>query len=110
VTRSSATGSPSLTPPPFFENGLRPSSAFRALKEFESSGIRSVTACGSSTAVCSPGSSVCGFRLATAFCAATRPSAAASIALQSRTPPLAHPLPVPSGVRTVSEKSASVVR
>ena len=63
-------------PPPGFENALRPSSALRALSAPPSSGIRSVTACGSSTAVYIPGSIACGLRLATAFCAATRPSAA----------------------------------
>ena len=57
-----------------------------------------------------PGSIACGLRLATAFCAATRPIAAGSTALQSRAPPRAQPLPVPSGVRAVTEKSASVVR
>ncbi len=39
-----------------------------------------------------------------------RPIAAASIAPQSREPVLAQPLPVPSGVRAVTERSASVVR
>ena len=65
--------------------------------------MMSVTACGSSTTVYSPGSIACGLRLATAFCAAMRPIDAASIALQSRAPALAQPLPVPSGVRTVTE-------
>jgi hypothetical protein len=51
-----------------------------------------------------------GLRLATAFCAATRPTAAASTVPQSREPALAHPLPVPSGVRAVTEKFTSVVR
>ena len=50
---------------------------------------------------------VWGLRLATAFCAAMRPIAAGSIALQSRAPAPAQPLPVASGVRAVTEKLAS---
>jgi hypothetical protein len=109
VTRSSATFSPIRVPPPAFENGLRPSSAARALRAPLSNGSRSLTACGSSTAVIGPGSISCGVRLATAFSAATRPSAAASIRSQSRVPPCDQPLPVPSGVREVTDRSASVV-
>jgi hypothetical protein len=90
-------------PPPGFENGLRPSSALRAASALPSSGIKSFTACGSSTAVYNPGSMGCGVRLATAFCAAMRPIDAASMALQSRAPARAQPLPVPSGVRAVTE-------
>ena len=110
VTRSSITFSPIRVPPPDLENGLRPSSAVRALSAPLNSGTRSVTADGSSTAVYRPGSIACGFRLATAFCAAMRPIAAGSTWPQSRAPPVAHPLPVPSGVRAVTEKSASVER
>ena len=80
----------------------------RALNAPPSSGIRSSTACGSSTAVYSPGSIACGLRLATAFCAATRPSDAGSICApvaRAGAGPAADP--VPSGVRAVTEKSAS---
>src|SRR5688572_26676303 len=41
-------------PPPGFENGLRPSSAVRALNAPARSGIRSPTACGSSIGSSAP--------------------------------------------------------
>jgi hypothetical protein len=53
---------------------------------------------------------LCGLRLATAFSAATRPIDTGSTAPKSLEPALAQPLPVPSGVRAVTEKSASVER
>ena len=54
--------------------------------------------------------SACGLRLDSAFRAAARPMAAGSIFPQSRDPALAQPLPVPSGVLAVIDRSASVVR
>jgi serine/threonine protein kinase len=56
-----------VMPPPVFENALRPSSALRALSALASRGTRSLTACGSSTAVYGPAGIDCGLRLATAF-------------------------------------------
>ena len=97
-------------PPPGFENGLRPSSAVRALSAPREQRHEVVDGLRLEHRRVEPGSIACGLRLATAFCAAMRPMAAGSTRLQSRAPALAQPLPVPSGVRAVTEKSASVVR
>ena len=102
--------SPSRVPPPRLENVPRPSSVARALNAPLSSGTRSATACGSSTTVYMPGSIATGLRDATAFCAAVVPNAVGSSFAQSRAPPDAQPDPVPSGVRAVDERLASVER
>ena len=72
--------------------------------------MSSATAGGSSTTVYRPGSIAFGLRLATAFCAAMRPSAAGSISLQSRAPALAQPEPVRRACARSTERSASLLR
>ena len=97
-------------PPPVLENGLRPSSALRALSAPASSGIEIRDRLRLEHRGIHPGLDrlriAAGHRLLRGDAA----ERAGSIAPQSRAPAAAQPLPVPSGVRAVTDRSASVVR
>ena len=89
------------------ENVPRPSSAARALNAPPSSGTRSATACGSSTTVYIPGSIAVGLRMRRLSAPRRAQRGRVDRAPVARAAD-AHPDPVPSGVRTVVERFASV--